>query len=178
MPIDKVSEMYNCKPYNIRFHLRKLGVRTRVCNIKEVQCKFCGRRFIPSYKGNVYCSDKCYRKDLSFKSTKKYCQKVEDWLSGKISGTCGFKHADFVKKYLMDKYDSKCQLCGWGEKNVYTGNYPLVVHHIDGKSDNNNISNLMLLCPNCQSITPTYCGLNKETAYSKSLYYGRRKCKK
>lgn len=174
--IDEVSKMYNCKSYSIKYHLRKFGVRTKKFDIKEVVCRFCGKKFIPSYKGNIYCSDRCYRSDLSIRKRKEYHQKVEDWLSGKISGTSGFKHADFVKKYLMEKYDNKCQLCGWGEINRYTGNYPLVVHHIDGKSDNNDISNLMLLCPNCQSITPTYCGLNKEAAYNKSLYYGRKKC--
>ena len=35
------------------------------------------------------------------------------------------------------------------------------MEHIDGNSENNNIENLELLCPNCHSLTPTFGALNK-----------------
>jgi hypothetical protein len=35
------------------------------------------------------------------------------------------------------------------------------VEHIDGDWQNNNPENLILLCPNCHSLTPTYRGLNR-----------------
>lgn len=36
----------------------------------------------------------------------------------------------------------------------------LEIHHIDGNSDNNVLSNVMLLCPNCHSLTDTYKARN------------------
>jgi len=50
--------------------------------------------------------------------------------------------------------------CGWKEKNVVTGNIPIELEHIDGNSENNLLTNLKLLCPNCHSLTPTYKALN------------------
>lgn len=34
------------------------------------------------------------------------------------------------------------------------------LEHIDGNSENNDLSNLTLLCPNCHSLTSTYKGRN------------------
>ena len=61
----------------------------------------------------------------------------------------------------MLKYNNKCSRCGWGEINTYTGKVPLQVHHIDGNPNNNDISNLALLCPNCHSLTESYGSRNK-----------------
>ena len=65
-----------------------------------------------------------------------------------------------IKKYLFNKYQNKCARCGWGEVNKYTGNIPLEVEHIDGNYQNNKEDNLILLCPNCHSLTSTYKGAN------------------
>ena len=51
--------------------------------------------------------------------------------------------------------------CGWGEKNKFSNTVPIELEHIDGNSENNQLDNLKLLCPNCHSLTPTYKGLNK-----------------
>jgi len=37
----------------------------------------------------------------------------------------------------------------------------LHLDHIDGDNSNNELSNLRFLCPNCHSLTETYCGKNK-----------------
>lgn len=55
----------------------------------------------------------------------------------------------------------KCEKCGrteWEEKRI-----PLCVHHIDGNHINNELNNLMVLCPNCHAQTDNYCGKNKST---------------
>lgn len=75
----------------------------------------------------------------------------------------------------MGKYNYKCQLCGWGEMNKYTNKVPLQVHHIDGNSENNNEDNLLLLCPNCHSLTENFGSKNKNASKGRSAYYGRTK---
>ncbi len=67
----------------------------------------------------------------------------------------------YIKKYLRRKFENKCCLCGWSEINQKTGMVPLVADHIDGSWQNNTEENLRLICPNCDSLTPTYAGLNK-----------------
>lgn len=66
-----------------------------------------------------------------------------------------------LKKYLFNKYNNQCSLCGWGEINPTSNTLPLEVEHIDGNFENNSETNLTLLCPNCHSLTPTYKGANK-----------------
>ena len=45
--------------------------------------------------------------------------------------------------------------------NPYTKTVPLEIEHIDGNATNNMEDNLILLCPNCHSLTKTYRGANK-----------------
>lgn len=50
----------------------------------------------------------------------------------------------------------KCDFCGireWNGKPIV-----LQLHHIDGNTLNNNLSNLQLLCPNCHSQTDNFSG--------------------
>ena len=87
------------------------------------------------------------------------------WFSGEIDGTSQTDHwgnvSDRIRTYLFKKYDNKCSLCGWSEKNPYTNRIPLEVEHIDGDYKNNRPENVTLLCPNCHSLTETYRGANK-----------------
>jgi len=67
----------------------------------------------------------------------------------------------YVKKYLRRKFGDKCCLCGWSKINPKLGFSPLVADHIDGNWRNNAENNLRLLCPNCDSLTPTFAALNR-----------------
>jgi hypothetical protein len=40
----------------------------------------------------------------------------------------------------------------------------LHLHHVDGNSKNNSLSNLKILCPNCHSQTDNYAGRNKKAS--------------
>lgn len=93
----------------------------------------------------------------------RYQENVKKWIDGKISGNNRSKCLSvksFVKRFLFDTHGNKCEKCGWAEKNEFTGLIPLHVHHIDGDCSNTVPSNLQLLCPNCHSLTETFCSLN------------------
>ena len=68
-----------------------------------------------------------------------------------------------------------CEDCGITD--TYN-NKPITLQcdHIDGNSDNNNLSNLRLLCPNCHTQTETWCGRNvkntKRNSYLKKYKMG------
>ena len=63
------------------------------------------------------------------------------------------------QKLLREGYKKHiCENCGLSE---WLGNHiPLEVHHIDGNSHHNEISNYQLLCPNCHALTDSYRGKN------------------
>ena len=51
-----------------------------------------------------------------------------------------------------------CECClntMWNDVSI-----PLEVHHKDGNKNNNELSNLQLLCPNCHALTDSYKGKN------------------
>ena len=88
-------------------------------------------------------------------------EKIKLWLEGEILGDSKSGHALFVKQYLLEKYNNKCSICEWGEKNPYSKTIPLEVEHIDGNPYNNTPENVTLICPNCHSLTKTYRGANR-----------------
>lgn len=74
--------------------------------------------------------------------------------------------------YEYKKYNSKYARCGWSKVNKYTGNIPLEIEHIDGNYMNNKEENLILLCPNCHSLTSTYKGANMNNGRkNRNKYY-------
>ena len=116
-----------------------------------MQCPNCKEE---TKKGRKYCSIAC-QKEFEYK---KY---IEKWKNKKVNGLRGeYQISMHIKTYLFRKYNNKCAQCGWGEINTYTRKIPLEVEHIDGNYKNNDESNLILLCPNCHSLTSTYKGAN------------------
>ena len=100
-------------------------------------------------RAKKYCNNKC-QADFQYKTY------ILNWKRGLESGMKGeYQFSNHIKRYLMEKNNCKCEKCGWGETNPYTGNIPLEVDHIDGNYQNNSEDNLQLLCPNCHSLTPT-----------------------
>ena len=118
-----------------------------------MNCLFCDKPLKSSR--NKYCNNIC-QKDHEYK------EYINAWKDGKVNGMRGkFQVSNHIKKYLFEKYDNKCSKCGWGERNKFTNVIPLEIEHIDGNYLNNIESNLLLLCPNCHSLTSTYKGANK-----------------
>lgn len=131
-----------------------------------MNCLYCGKQLV---KGQTkYC---CVKHEKEYK----HKQKIEDWQSGKDDGRSGTGIKHFIRNYLLDKYNYKCQLCGWGEENPYTHRIPLEIHHKDGNYKNNSESNLQVLCPNCHSLTDTYKGSNRDSKRDDRNKYINRK---
>jgi len=53
----------------------------------------------------------------------------------------------------------ECRVCGI--KEWLGRRLSLHLDHVNGIANDHRLDNLRLLCPNCHSQTPTYCGLNK-----------------
>lgn len=62
--------------------------------------------------------------------------------------------------YNNNLKDRICEMCGqteiWKDKKL-----SLILDHIDGNYMNNNLSNLRIVCPNCNATLDTHCGKNK-----------------
>jgi hypothetical protein len=123
---------------------------------KKISCLNCSSVFSPSQKYRKYCSLSCQGKKQA-KST------IEEWKNGNNKGYSGktMQVPPWLRKYLFEKFESKCCKCGWCEINPTTSKIPLEVNHIDGDASNSKEENLELLCPNCHSLTPNFRALNK-----------------
>lgn len=124
---------------------------------RESSCGSCETVFEydDTQKTGKWCSNKCQQEA-------QYRAYIERWKAGKETGRSGlYDLSHYIRRYLFEKFGSKCCECGWSKTNPTTGKIPLHVEHVDGDSQNNAEANLKLLCPNCHSLTPTFGVLNK-----------------
>lgn len=145
-PLTRWQQRFCSRSCAAKINNSKRGIR---------HCKYCGKELPKGNAKQQFCNTKCQQ-------SLKYKERVDEWLSGKVvkSGPWG-AIPKFIKRYLFEKYNSKCCICGRGERNEFTGTIPLEVDYIDGNSENNIESNLRLICPNCHSLTSTYRGANR-----------------
>jgi hypothetical protein len=108
----------------------------------------CGT-LIPRHK--KYCSTAC-QQEYQFRIR---CLELEAGRYHVISSN------RLIRRYLVTKLGERCTSCGWDKRHELTGRVPVEVEHIDGNWQNNALSNLTLLCPNCHSLTKTFRGLNR-----------------
>lgn len=99
---------------------------------------------------------------------------LQKWKDGSWNGsTAGGAMKRKLRDLLLEDANYRCQspTCpvpgGFGGMvNPVTGNVPLEVDHIDGDCHNNTPENLIVLCPTCHALTPTYRALNKNSKRS------------
>lgn len=134
-----------------------------------MQCLICGKILT---KGQTkFCSQ-------DHANQYKREEKIQNWLNGLDEGWSGTNTKKFIRNYLIEKNNYKCERCGWGQRNPYSGLIPLQLHHIDGNYKNNKIDNLQILCPNCHSLTDNYKNMNKDSVRERDKYIGRKIIKK
>lgn len=143
----------------------------------------CGEVFKPSASDQIYHSRSCARRlgKPSRRKAQKSCEVCGVDRTGKVgrfcSNTCksvldrnikfdsirvkddasGF-NSQLVKKFLLHEHGNCCSICGiktWCDKPA-----PMVMDHIDGNSENWLLSNLRLVCGNCDMQLPTYKSKN------------------
>ena len=121
----------------------KTAVRCISCKI----CLFCGEKLDTRRGQRIYCGTRCHA------DHKRHLRRSTIRTAGRLV-SCSKD-----KWYLEETRGRKCEICGvteWQDKPV-----PLVLDHKDGNSDNNLLTNVRLICHNCDALTDTYCGKNK-----------------
>jgi len=126
-------------------------------------CNECKKEFSSRKCHRLFCSRMCgNRHVVRVKNKTAYDLYIRRWKQGLENGGKGVSSiSGHVRKYLFEKYKSKCSKCEWSEVNIYTGKVPLQIEHKDGNWKNNREENLELLCPNCHTLTEFYGSRNK-----------------
>lgn len=110
----------------------------------NINCKFCNKEFYVSGArlklNKAFCSMSCYAK----------YQEINPSNTGRTRFKKGIIPKNKLPYFTFNTYKNlmheikECQLC----KDIYS---KLLVHHIDENRQNNDISNLVVLCYSCHS---------------------------
>ena len=116
-------------------------------------CKNCNKELIGRQKN--FCSHECQQEY-------EYKEYIQSWKIGKengMKGNCSI--SNYVKRYLLEKTNCSCEICGCNWVNPKSGKPIVEIHHIDGNAFNNKEENLQVLCPNHHAMTENYKNNNK-----------------
>lgn len=145
---------------NPKFCCRSCGVSynnkikpKRHAKAKYFNCLYCQQKTrFHTNSPRKYCTKKC---ELEHKRDK------SDIIIEKEGFGNGHYHNFRIRKYLIRKYGNNCMICGQSGEEWNGKPITLIVDHIDGKSNNNMLDNLRIVCPNCDCQLPTYKAKNK-----------------
>ncbi len=141
---------HTCKSeYHRKSHPVNPNKRINSKRIKLI-CIVCST---PTINKTGLCSYKCIKENTKRKIYEKI--RREGAVDISKSEECNRRWA---KKFLIDEQGYRCSICSnteWLNKPI-----PLVIDHIDGNALNNNLSNIRLVCGNCNMQLPTFAGRN------------------
>ena len=86
---------------------------------------------------------------------------ISSWLSGEWCGGTKMELSLTVRRYLMERAEHECSLCGYSGFHPRDGKTILEIDHINGDGTDHRPENLRVLCPNCHALTPSYRGRNR-----------------
>lgn len=84
-------------------------------------------------------------------------KKISEYLSNQVPIQSNKLRIKLLDAGIFDSKCSRCNLSIWMDNPI-----PLELDHINGDNQDNSISNLRMLCPNCHALTLTYRGRNKK----------------
>ena len=151
-------------------------------NLNPKLCKTCNGIIEYNYRRNDFCSKSCAAthnnrgKRRHGNEPKKcmLCGKPIPRVKGEVCKKCNVTYRvkygkpthKTVRTYLLQTREYKCNCCGLEE---WCGHkIPLELHYIDGNHDNNEETNLELVCPNCHVFTDTYKAKNRKDIKGKT----------
>ena len=115
-----------------------------------------------------WCKKEFKRRSCDINSEYNFCSRVCKETAQSLDGGFTEIQPDHygTKSYYRDdafnSYSHKCEVCGYNEHVEL-----LQVHHIDSNRKNNNIENLVILCPTCHwSITLKRATFSENREYS------------
>ena len=111
----------------------------------KTKCIRCGKECV-----NKFCSQLCSAEYMKH-------QTMEKIRLGIYNST----NLSQFKRYLIETRGHACELC---KNTEWMGvKIPLVIDHINGRSSDNRLENLRLVCGNCDMLLPTYKSKNKNS---------------
>ena len=109
----------------------------------------------------TYCkAEKPVKKNTENKFCDNHCQQLYQKMKRFESVISGNGSHRQTKTFLLERFGNICmsETCAWDFTKLQIN---VELEHIDGNSDNNVLSNCILLCPNCHGLTDTYKSKNK-----------------
>lgn len=90
---------------------------------------------------------------------------IEDYLNNIFKIDSYALKKKLISANILKHQCSECKLTEWQGQSI-----PIDLDHIDGNPNNNNLSNLRILCPTCHSYTANYCSKNAKKFKPKTTY--------
>ena len=123
---------------------------------KKIACANCEIEFQFRLKDYV---NKTYERKFCSKNCELLFKKSEIAIIAKKNLELGVLKDETARRAFRKIAEHACSICGlsmWNNEPI-----PLVVDHIDGDHSNNFITNLRMICCNCDALLPTYKAKNK-----------------
>lgn len=183
----KSTISYHCRKLNISDPVKdnKLsdsiieGIKCDSVNLStaEICEKYgIGETSVRKYSGISYkkkLNKKCGNCDKLIKNRNKFCslecsninkhnKAYEDFLTNNNLYCRPNYTPKAFKDFFLSEQNFKCDICGMGNEWM-NQNLVFVIDHIDGDAGNNKRENLRMICPNCDSQTPTFKSKNKNS---------------